>query len=322
MTDPGRLAAVQGTGLLAVHDDPAFDRLTRMAARLLEAPVALVSLVDRDRQVFASCVGLAAPWDRETPLSHSFCQHAVELREPLVVGDARAHPVLRHNLAIRDLGVVAYAGIPLIDGAGHALGTLCVADSRPREWTVEQIETLGDLAQSVLTEIELRRRPRARGAGACPSRCAAAARRAARPPWGPSTARARSARVRAQLLRRERRARRAGRPSRRPPPPTPASGRPWTAASATAGMRLEHRLDLGRRDVLAAGDDRVGLAAGDREAAVGVERAEVAGAQRRPAAGAPSGRRRGSRRRRRAARACRTAATPFVVTCEQASVSP
>ncbi len=158
VTDPGRLAAVQGTGLLAVHDDPAFDRLTRMAARLLAAPVALVSLVDRDRQVFASCVGLAAPWDRETPLSHSFCQHAVELREPLVVGDARRHPVLRRNLAIRDMGVVAYAGIPLIDGAGHALGTLCVADSRPREWTVEQIETLGDLAQSVLTEIELRRR--------------------------------------------------------------------------------------------------------------------------------------------------------------------
>ena len=158
VSDPARLAAVQGSGLLAAKDDPAFDRLTRMAARLLDAPVALVSLVDADRQVFASCIGLEAPWNRETPLTHSFCQHAVELREPLVVGDARQHPVLRRNLAIRDLGVVAYAGIPLIDGDGQALGTLCVADSRPRDWTVDQIETLGDLAQSVLTEIELRRR--------------------------------------------------------------------------------------------------------------------------------------------------------------------
>jgi GAF domain-containing protein len=158
--DADRLEALDESGLLAVRDDPAFDRLTRLASRVLEAPVSLVSLVDRDRQVFASCVGLREPWAsrRESPLSHSFCQHAVAAREPLVVGDAREDPTLRDNAAVREMGVVAYLGIPLIDRGGHALGTLCVFDGRPRSWSPEQVETLGDLASSVMTEIELRRR--------------------------------------------------------------------------------------------------------------------------------------------------------------------
>jgi GAF domain-containing protein len=158
--DPRRLRALQRSGLLGIRDDPAFDRLTRMATRVLGAPVALVSLVDRDRQVFASCLGLPEPWATrgETPLSHSFCQHAVDAREPLVVEDAREHPLLRTNLAIRDLGVVAYAGIPLIDDDGHALGTLCVIDDKPRRWTAEEIDLLRDLASSVMSEIRLRAR--------------------------------------------------------------------------------------------------------------------------------------------------------------------
>jgi GAF domain-containing protein len=157
--DAGRLAALSASGMLAVRDDPAFDRLTRLATRVLRVPVALVSLVDSDRQVFASCIGLEgeAADRRETPLSHSFCQHAIAAREPLVVNDAREHPVLRTNRAIGDLGIVAYAGVPLIDRDGHALGTLCVADGRPRTWSAEDIETLGDLASSVLTEMRLRR---------------------------------------------------------------------------------------------------------------------------------------------------------------------
>ena len=121
------------------------------------APVALVSLVDADRQFFKSCLGLPEPWAsrRGSPLTHSFCQHAVAAREPLVVNDAREHEVLRENLAIRDMGVVAYAGIPLSDSDGHALGTLCVIDSQPRHWTTEQIQLLSDIAASVVTEIIL-----------------------------------------------------------------------------------------------------------------------------------------------------------------------
>ena len=155
--DHGRLDALHATGLLDSDISPSFDRLARLASRVLHAPVALVSLVDADRQFFKSCLGLPEPWAsrRGSPLSHSFCQHAVAAREPLVVNDAREHEVLRENLAIRDMGVVAYAGIPLIDSEGHALGTLCVIDSQPRHWTTEQIQLLGDIAASVVTEITL-----------------------------------------------------------------------------------------------------------------------------------------------------------------------
>src|SRR4051812_43481438 len=128
--DVGRLDALRATGLLDSDISPSFDRLARLASHVLHAPVALVSLVDADRQFFKSCLGLPEPWAsrRGSPLTHSFCQHAVAAREPLLVSDAREHEVLRENLAIRDMGIIAYAGIPLIDGAGHALGTLCVID--------------------------------------------------------------------------------------------------------------------------------------------------------------------------------------------------
>jgi hypothetical protein len=160
--DRRRLEAVRATALLDAPGDERLDELCALAAEVLEAPLALVTLVDADRQVFASCAGLQPPWSerRETPLSHSVCQHAVASREPLVVEDARVHPLLAHNLAIRDLGVVAYLGIPLIDHAGHALGSLCVIDARPRAWTDGDVRRLGELAGAVVTQIELRRRGR------------------------------------------------------------------------------------------------------------------------------------------------------------------
>ena len=158
--DPARLAAVRRSGMLDVRDDPAFDRLTRVASRVLDAPVALVSILDEDRQVFASCIGLQAPLadSRETPLSHSFCQHAVAARQPLVVPDAREHPTLKDSPAVAELDVVAYLGVPLFDRDDQPLGTLCVVDSKPRMWTREQVQTVTDLAESVTSEIELRRR--------------------------------------------------------------------------------------------------------------------------------------------------------------------
>ena len=152
-----RLSALARTGLLDTAAEEPFDRLTRLAARIVRAPVALVTLVDSDRQFFKSCVGLDEPLnsDRQTPLSHSFCQHALESDDPLVIEDARVHPLVSDNHAIRDLGVVAYAGVPLVTAGGHALGTLCVIDHKPRAWTRDQIDTLTDLAASVMTEIEL-----------------------------------------------------------------------------------------------------------------------------------------------------------------------
>jgi hypothetical protein len=154
-----RLKALHETQLLDSPGDESFDRLTRLAAKLLNAPVALISLVDDERQFFMSCLGLEEPWNsaRETPLSHSFCRHALDSPEPLVIEDARTHPLVRDNLAIRDLDVVAYAGVPLITRSGHALGTLCVIDHRPRSWNSDQIETLKTLTAAVLSEIELAR---------------------------------------------------------------------------------------------------------------------------------------------------------------------
>ena len=157
LRDPVRIDALRRTALLDTDAEEAFDRLTKLASRVLKVPVVLVSLVDEDRQFFKSCVGLPEPWAsrRQTPLSHSFCQHVVATAEPLVVRDARENPLLRDSLAIPDLRVVAYAGMPLIVD-GHVLGSFCAIDSEPREWTIREVAILADLASLVLTEIALR----------------------------------------------------------------------------------------------------------------------------------------------------------------------
>ena len=160
--DAARLAALRHAALLDTPAEEAFDRLTRLATKILHAPTALVALVDEDRQFFKSCVGLPEPWasQRETPLSHSFCQHTIASGEPLVIVDARVHPLVHDNLAIRDLNVVAYAGIPLITADGAALGSFCVIDEQPRAWTAAEIEILKELSASVIAEIDLRRATR------------------------------------------------------------------------------------------------------------------------------------------------------------------
>lgn len=179
--DPERLRALAETELLDSAPELAFDRLTRLASKILRVPTAVVSLVDDHRQFFKSAVGLGEPWAtlRETPLSHSFCQHAVASREPLVVFDAREHPVLRTNGAVADLGVIAYAGVPLITSDEQSLGALCVIEPTPRRWTDEELEILRELAESVVTEIDLRRlaresRERAREAEEATARATAA----------------------------------------------------------------------------------------------------------------------------------------------------
>ena len=156
--DSDRLAALRHSGLLDSPPEASFDRIARLVARVLGVPTALVSLVDADRQFFKACVGLPEPWAsrRETPLSHSFCQHVVASRAPLVVDDAREHPTLRQNGAVLDIGVIAYLGVPLITPDGHVFGSLCAIDGRPRAWTEGEVETMRDLAESVMTEVALR----------------------------------------------------------------------------------------------------------------------------------------------------------------------
>lgn len=170
VTDRFRLASVARLGVLDTPSEAGFDRLTRMAARVLGVPIALVTIVDGDRQFFKSSVGLPDPWAtlRETPLSHSFCHHVVESRGPLVVEDARVHPLLSGNLAIRDLGVVAYAGVPLLTSTGVEIGTFCAIDTAPRRWTADDEALLRDLAMMAVVLIEYRAMQDARAPSMAP----------------------------------------------------------------------------------------------------------------------------------------------------------
>ncbi len=158
LADPQRLAALTATELLDSPIEPAFDRFTRLVTRLLDVPVALVSLVTPARQFFKSAIGLADPWAarRETPLTHSFCQYVVRDGVPFVVTDARHHPDVATNAAITDLGVVAYAGVPLRAPDGQVLGALCAIDVHPRVWTPAEVAALEDLAEGLRTELTLR----------------------------------------------------------------------------------------------------------------------------------------------------------------------
>jgi serine phosphatase RsbU (regulator of sigma subunit) len=146
------------TTLLPAASDEAFERFVRLVRHQLDVPAALVSLVSAEEQVFPGAAGLPEPWQtqRRTPLSHSFCQHVVTSAAPLVIEDARLHPQVCDNLAIRDLDVVAYAGMPLTDADGRAIGSLCAVDSRPRRWTATDLAVLVDLAGACSSELQLR----------------------------------------------------------------------------------------------------------------------------------------------------------------------
>ncbi len=158
LSDAARVRRLRETGLLDGGCYPSLDRLVSAAAQQTGAPVALVSLVDADRQVFASQVGLGEPWATRghSLLSHSFCQYVVTDDAPLVVPDARADARLRDNLAIGDLQVAAYAGFPLHSPDGEVLGAFCVIDTVPRQWTTQELAIVQVLATAAATEIALR----------------------------------------------------------------------------------------------------------------------------------------------------------------------
>lgn len=156
--DPQRLQTLRSLALLDSSAEQPFDRLTRLAARVLRAPATLLVLVDEDDHLLMSQCGLDEPWSGrgEPPLDHAFCLHAALGREILTIEDARTHALLQDSPAIRELGFLSCAGVPLIDSDGHVLGILCALDRRPRCWAAEDRETLDDLAASVMTELALR----------------------------------------------------------------------------------------------------------------------------------------------------------------------
>lgn len=152
--------SVKELGLLDRMDEASFTHLTQLASSILGVPVSLVSIIDKpnDRQFFKSIHGLAEPWlsKGETPLSHSFCQHVAYDNAPLIVENAPDYDRVKNNLAILDLGVIAYMGVPIHDPHGRAIGALCAIDSSPKKWTDEDLATLEKLALCVDDAIRLR----------------------------------------------------------------------------------------------------------------------------------------------------------------------
>jgi diguanylate cyclase len=157
--DGARIAVLRDLGLLDTGAEEDFDRFTRLATDLLDVPVSLVSLVDVDRQFFKSHAGLTREVAEagQTPLSHSFCQYAMASQQPLVISDARDHPLVADSLAVRDLGVIAYAGVPLLLSDGLAMGAFCAIDSKPRDWSDQDLRILSDLGAAVTSQLELRK---------------------------------------------------------------------------------------------------------------------------------------------------------------------
>lgn len=147
-----RISALKSCALLDTAPHPAFDCLTRAAALAFEVPFALISLVDTDRQWFKSALGVSL---RETSRAISFCSHAIQGFEPMVVPDTQRDTRFVNNpLVTGEPHVRFYAGAPLINPDGYALGTLCVLDRRPRTLSEQQVRLLGHLADAVMHAIE------------------------------------------------------------------------------------------------------------------------------------------------------------------------
>jgi GAF domain-containing protein len=161
VNDPERVAALHRTGLLGSDADEAFDRMTRLAVKLLRVPAAFISLVDYDRDFYVSAHGFGEPLATSRELTgRTFCHYAIESDQPLVINDARADPVYSLVPTVESLGVAAYVGVPLPGPEGHILGSFCAIDHSPRHGRRTRWRSFRELAASARREIELRHRAR------------------------------------------------------------------------------------------------------------------------------------------------------------------
>ena len=150
-----RLEALARYRILDTEPERAFDDLTMLASQICGTPMALITLVDANRQWFKSRVGVSIA---ETERSIAFCTHAIEQRDLFIVPDARNHELFRNNpFVVGDPQICFYAGSTLVTPDGHALGTLCVLDRVPRTLTEDQLEALTALRRQAEGQLELRR---------------------------------------------------------------------------------------------------------------------------------------------------------------------
>lgn len=146
-----RLHVLRALAILDTQAEERFDRLTRIATRMFNVPISLVTLVDSNRQWFKSCIGLQV---QETPRDISFCGHAILGNDAFVINDASKDPRFSDNPLVTGVPHIRfYAGQPIRTTHGFKIGTLCLIDSQPREFTARDVEDLTDLACMVENEL-------------------------------------------------------------------------------------------------------------------------------------------------------------------------
>ena len=153
--EEGRIAALQKYAILDSEPEQGFDDLTLLASYICRTPIALISLIDESRQWFKSRVGVTVS---ETPRDIAFCSTAILSSEVMIVPDTLKDERFRnHPMVVSEPNIRFYAGAPLINEEGFALGTLCVVDRTPRDFSPEQKEALKALSRLVLAQLEFRR---------------------------------------------------------------------------------------------------------------------------------------------------------------------
>ena len=149
-----RLENIERLDVLDTPREEAFDRITRLAQKMFQVPISVVTIIDGHRSWFKSCYGLEGT---EAPREHAFCNYTIREHKPLIVLDATKDPRFEnHPFVLVENGVRFYAGIPLQTRDGNNVGTFCLVDTKPREFDAGQVAILSDLARMVMDELELR----------------------------------------------------------------------------------------------------------------------------------------------------------------------
>lgn len=149
-----RLAALRSYNVLDTMPEKEYDAITRLASYICQVPVALISLLDAERQWFKSTYGVDVG---ETPRADAFCNRTIQSDALLEITDSKEDEEFKDNPIANEMGVRFYAGAPLIDPDGHRLGSLCVIDTKPRKLTAEQRDALRTLADEVMSHLLLRK---------------------------------------------------------------------------------------------------------------------------------------------------------------------